>query len=92
MERSILKKIRMLFIREKTIFSLIVICTFISSIIVCLCFGLFCNYIEKKNAEIYELTVLEIKFDNDFEQGGYITKKQVDQCVMQFSDNITDNV
>ncbi len=92
MTRNILKKIRMLFIREKTIFSLIVICTFISSIILCLCFGLFCNYIEKKNEEVFELTVLEIRFDCDVAHGRYITKKQVEDCIMQFSDNITDDV
>ena len=92
MTGNILKKIRMLFIREKTIFSLIVICTFISSVILCFCFGLFCDYIEKKNREIYELTTIRIEFDYDIEHDRYVTKKQLEECILQFSDYITDSI
>lgn len=88
----ILKKIRIMFIREKVIFSLIVICTFISSIVLCFSFGLFCNYIEKKNEQVYELTMLEIGFDCLIDEGKYITKKQVENCVMQLPESVTDDV
>ena len=61
MTGNILKKIRMLFIREKTIFSLIVICTFISSVILCFCFGLFCDYIEEPLATVREKSIQYVK-------------------------------
>lgn len=88
----ILNKIRILFIREKAVFSLIVICTFITSIILCFSFGLFCNFIEKKNEQVYELTMLEIGFDSMVDEGKYITKKQIEDCVAHFSKNVTDDV
>ena len=61
MTGNILKKIRMLFIREKTIFSLIVICTFISGVILCFCFGLFCDYIEEPLATVREKSIQYVK-------------------------------
>lgn len=94
MARLILKNVRLLYIREKAIFSLIVLCTFLSSILLCFCYGLYCNYIEKKNSQEYELMDLEISFDYSGNMGkeNYITAKQIEECVLQFSENITDNV
>lgn len=92
MTGSMLKKIWALFIREKQFFFLMIVCTFLSGIVLCMCFGVFCNYIEAKNAGEHDLRMLEIPFDDDVENGRYITKKQVADCVMQLSDNVTEDV
>ena len=40
---------------------LIVICTFISSVILCFCFGLFCDYIEEPLATVREKSIQYVK-------------------------------
>lgn len=92
MTKYIRKEIRNLFIREKTIFSLIIICTFASGILINFCYGIFCNYVEKKNSSEYSLTAIDIYFDADKIAENPITKKQVEDFVWSLPNNIKDSV
>jgi len=91
MAKYILKNIRILFMREKQLFSLMVIYTFLAGIVLSFCYGLFCNYIEKRNAQEYLLTAIEIEFNSDIKSEKYVTKAQIMKCIEQFSANITEN-
>lgn len=102
MIKMLKNNIYILAIRERLVLSLILICSFLTGIILPFSYGLYYNYSEKLNAQFYETKLLQIGFV-DGGEGGRINKEilkhfldelpvEVTDCIDMFFVRCTDNL
>ncbi len=80
------------FIRQdRLIFILTMLCVLISSIVSCFSYELYNNYSQQRLSSYGENTQIDITF-NYYDNSDYITKKDLENCLAQFSDGLVENV
>lgn len=78
--------LRMLYVRERLVLSLILTCSFCSGIMLPLIYGVYYNYSEKLNAQRYDLTLLQVRFT----EGKSVNKDAVKAFVQALPKDVTD--
>lgn len=84
--------IKVFYTREKFIFSLIILCAFLTGIMIPFIDGIYCNFMEKVKSQDNGLILLYITFENDPANQRYADKKLIESCLEEFPEEIMKEV
>lgn len=91
MFKYLLKNLKSFRKNERIIYILVIVCVFVSSIMISFSYGIYRNYLSEKEAQNYQLTQLQIKFTEDSDKGD-VTKEKLDRCLLRFSEELDKKI
>lgn len=89
--KALKNNLHMLYHKERFLLFMMIICSFCSGIMLPFIYGIYCNYAEKLNAQLYELTLLQLRFVEGKEEAR-VRKEILNDFFQSLPEKVTDQI